>query len=226
MAIKPGSTAELNVLNGFATCMMVTTTEIAGEHGASIIPEGLTVCNKTTGEIFIGDGVTALNALTPRVDKLLNKYEKAALTKTFAETDGSVQKVQGALAVLGAEGKLDLDVIPTALVEHKAFKVVADIAARDEATDEDKRFFILVLDASADDTVTAGAATYVWNADANEGAGEWVKIHEMESMDVVIPKASYEDVQAAGGVMYDHPVHIKAPTLAEYAALAAATPAV
>ena len=66
-------------------------------------------------------------------------------------------------------------------------KVVADIAARDAiwtgVNEENRRsILVLVVDAQADATVDAGAATYVYN----KGNNSWVKIAEYESMDLVI----------------------------------------
>jgi hypothetical protein len=58
--------------------------------------------------------------------------------------------------------------------------VVADITARDALT-PNTADIAYVTDASADATVTAGAAVYVWDGSA------WQKITEFESLDVTIP---------------------------------------
>lgn len=58
--------------------------------------------------------------------------------------------------------------------------VATDIAARDAIDPAGEAIQVLVLDASADATVAAGAATYVWV----ESQAAWVKISEAESMDV------------------------------------------
>lgn len=71
--------------------------------------------------------------------------------------------------------------IAEALAGFNTVQVVADIAARD-ALSPTTALQVLVLDASADTTVTAGSATYVY--DPNTTA--WYKISEAESMDVVL----------------------------------------
>lgn len=60
-------------------------------------------------------------------------------------------------------------------------KIVADIAARD-ALDPSVNKLVLVLDASSDASVEAGAATYIYNFDE----ASFVKIAEHESMDVTL----------------------------------------
>lgn len=65
--------------------------------------------------------------------------------------------------------------------------IVADIAARNALT-LTSNAFVLVQDATADPTVTVGAALYVWKNDTTE----WIKIAEYESMDVTI---AWSDIQ-------------------------------
>ena len=57
--------------------------------------------------------------------------------------------------------------------------VVADITARDALAGSTTGDLVFVTDASADATVTAGGAMYIWNGAA------WVKVAEAESLDVV-----------------------------------------
>lgn len=64
-------------------------------------------------------------------------------------------------------------------------EVVADIAARN-ALAPTKNIQVLVLDASADPTVTAGAATYVYQ----HATTTWHKISEAESIDVALSWAA------------------------------------
>ena len=59
--------------------------------------------------------------------------------------------------------------------------VVADIAARDALTDLTSGDIAYVIDASADGTVTSGAALYVYNGSS------WGKISEFESLDFNVP---------------------------------------
>lgn len=69
--------------------------------------------------------------------------------------------------------------IDTSIAAVGSTTVVANIAARDALTSIEGDQ-VLVTDASADATVTSGAATYVYNGAA------WVKISEAESMDITL----------------------------------------
>lgn len=60
-------------------------------------------------------------------------------------------------------------------------EIVADIAARDALTSTNGKY-VLVLDASADPTVTSGAASYVWR----QATSQWIKLTEYESLDMTI----------------------------------------
>jgi len=66
--------------------------------------------------------------------------------------------------------------------------IVNDIAARN-ALSPYNGMQVLVLDATADSTVTSGAATYVYR----ESTTSWVKISEAESMDVVLDWANIQN---------------------------------
>ena len=75
--------------------------------------------------------------------------------------------------------KQEIDIAIAAAVSAASTMVrVATIAARDALTPAGN-MLVLVTDASADTTVTAGAASYFW-----DGAG-WTKVTEFESLDVV-----------------------------------------
>ncbi len=77
------------------------------------------------------------------------------------------------------------NLINAALAGAASMQIVDTIADRDALTPIAGQM-VLVRDASADPTVTSGAATYVWDAAANAGAGDWVKIAEYESLDIVL----------------------------------------
>ena len=85
--------------------------------------------------------------------------------------------------------------------------VVADIPARDALTDLTVGQLILVIDASDDETVTSGAATYVYRSGPT-----FTKISEAESMDVVLnwtaivgrPTSSAAQIDAAVGASHSH----------------------
>lgn len=88
-----------------------------------------------------------------------------------------------------------------------AIEVVADITARDALT-LTQNTQVLVIDASADPTVTSGAATYIWDQ-ANTA---FVKISEFESLDAVLdwnniingPSSSAAAIDAAVAASHTH----------------------
>ncbi len=60
-------------------------------------------------------------------------------------------------------------------------EIVTDITARNALTPANGKY-VLVLDATADPTVTSGAASYVWR----EATSEWIKLTDYESLDMTI----------------------------------------
>ncbi len=73
------------------------------------------------------------------------------------------------------------NMVTDAVTAFSNMEVVADITARD-AISLTRNALVLVLDASGDVSVAAGAATYVYDL-ANTA---WVKISEFESLDVTL----------------------------------------
>ncbi|WP_417292433.1 hypothetical protein [Desulfovibrio porci] len=82
----------------------------------------------------------------------------------------------------------DVSALQGAVAGQTKTYVVADIAARDAVTGMSVGDQVWVKDATADSTVTKGAAKYIYEG---EDTG-WVKTAEAESMDVVI---NWGDVQ-------------------------------
>lgn len=80
------------------------------------------------------------------------------------------------------------DLITAALASINAVEIVATIAARDALT-LSSNAMILVLDASADNTVDSGAATYAYR----HSDTSFNKIAEHESQDISITWASITD---------------------------------
>lgn len=97
--------------------------------------------------------------------------------------------------------------IADAISGAESVQIVADIAARN-ALNPTTITQVLVLDASADATVTSGAATYIYNPDTTS----WIKINEAESMDVVLnwvnivgkPSSSVADIDDAVTKRHTH----------------------
>lgn len=71
--------------------------------------------------------------------------------------------------------------INASLTGLSSLQVVADITARD-ALVLDNNTYVLVLDATGDNTVSSGSATYVYRASNNT----YYKVSEFESLDVVL----------------------------------------
>lgn len=69
--------------------------------------------------------------------------------------------------------------INNAIVDLASLEVVADIAARDALTPTTNQQ-VLVLDATGDNTVVSGAATYIYQLSTTT----WFKVSEFESLDL------------------------------------------
>jgi hypothetical protein len=103
----------------------------------------------------------------------------------------------------------DIEVlISTALATLNTGALIVDtIALRDELAATNGQT-VLVLDASADATVSSGAATYIWRASASA----WVKISEAESLDLSLawasitgrPTAAPEAIDSAVAAAHSH----------------------
>ncbi len=97
--------------------------------------------------------------------------------------------------------------INTSISASNAFEIVNDIAARDALSLTGNKF-VLVIDATGDNTVTSGAATYAWRASTSA----WVKISEYESLDVTLtwaaiqnkPSSSVADIDSAVAQRHTH----------------------
>ena len=244
MPVTPGSSSKLNTVKGVSS-MLVTTSAEETSLATKVLPAGILV-KKSDGKIYITDGIKTLANIDPLTDQVLTAAEKTALSTALST--GSYVAAAGGVVVHDANGKIDdgsLNVVSSGkIVEsylsdyidtttHKVLLsalpdtvragvvYVADITARDALSAEQKKSLAFVIDASDDSTVTQGAAMYGWDASANSGAGEWIKIAEVESLDLNVAEieCSYTNAQAAGAVMYDHPLLIDPLTATDFAAL-------
>ena len=138
---------------------------------------------RDTGKMKIGDGTKKWSELSYVPFSELTTVQITMLVK---------KNTAEGVAVLGADGKLSIDLLPDDLTQSvtipAAFKWVQNITERDALTDEEKKSVIFVWDASADPTVATGSAQYIWRITSGEGVepveGSWVKVGEQESMDV------------------------------------------
>ena len=72
--------------------------------------------------------------------------------------------------------------INTKIQAARELVIVADIDERNALTPTSSQF-VFVIDATDDNTVASGGATYLYNT---AGQGSWIKISEAESLDVVV----------------------------------------
>lgn len=134
-----------------------------------VLPSGLPGWESDTKKMKVGDGTSTWTELDYTVDATLTPEQKAMLDNA-GDADG--------VALLDGNGLLPLDRLPNKAKSH--IRYMADIAARDATDPEVRESLFVVLDATADSTVESGAAIYAWDHDSEE----WVKISEMESMDI------------------------------------------
>ena len=138
---------------------------------------------RDTGKMKIGDGTKKWSKLSYVPFSELTAAQITMLVK---------KNTAEGVAVLGADGKLSIDLLPDDLTQSvtipAAFKWVQNIEERNALTDEEKKSVIFVWDASADPTVATDSAQYIWHITSGEGVepveGSWVKVGEQESMDV------------------------------------------
>jgi len=244
MPVTPGSSSKLNIVKCVSS-MLVTTSAEEISLATKVLPANILV-KKSDDKIYITDGIKTLANIDPLIDQVLTAAEKTALSTALGT--GTYVAAAGGVVVHDANGKIDdgsLNVVSSGkivesylsdYIDQTTHKVllsalpdtvragvtyVADITARDALSAEQKKSLAFVIDASDDSTVTQGAAMYGWDATANSGAGEWIKIAEVESLDLNVAEieCSYTNVQAAGAIMYDHPLLINPLTATDFAAL-------
>ena len=234
MAVIPGSAQSLNSIAGFASAINMTDAQM-GTNAEAIFQAGTWLFNTDTKLVYIADGVAPIKDLKPRVDQTLTTAEKAALKAAFPD-NGEYQPAVNGVVVHGADGKIDnvsfsfidktqnrvkneylsfmlddddkvkLDNLPD--IVRRDWNFFGTIGDRNNATEEQKRGFAFVADASDDATVGSGWALYVW-AETATGSGdhEWRKIAEGEGLDLPTDMfVNYENLQKTGAVMFDHPL--------------------
>lgn len=229
MPVQTGATNKLNLIKGFAKVIASTATEETAL--ADHVFQANILIKKSNGKLYLTDGTTAFSALAPIVDSVLTVFEKQTLDASLST--GAYVPTAGGVAVLGTGGKLadsDLNLIDSADGKLKDSylkmldangkispsyipdavrvrpKIVATYADLANVTDEEKKGFVYVANASGDPTVESGWAQYLWIPSLNDGAGGWQKTDEGESLDVDVTSFfTYENVAATGAVMYDQP---------------------
>lgn len=117
----------------------------------------------------------ASNRFVTDTEKLAWNGKQAALG--FTPEDASKKGAVNGYASLDTNGLVPSTQIPSS---YKECLVVADITARNAISTKFSGLHVWVTDASADSTVTSGAAEYIWNGTV------WIKISETESLDVIV----------------------------------------
>ena len=123
-------------------------------------------------------------------------------------------------------GIIKLEKLPSQMRQHMVY--VENYEALESLTAEQKLNLVMVSDASGDPSgkVESGWAIYAWNIQDGAATGDPIKVAEGEGLDIDFDKiaSTYENIQAAGAVMYDHPLQVDAPTLTQYVTLLEAEP--
>lgn len=117
--------------------------------------------------VLLGDALYAVTSGADKLELYITNNDGSLARRVINEAD--VQALIDAAQLSGAD----------------ALEVVDDIAARD-ALSLTANALVLVLDASADATVTAGAATYAYR----HSTTSYIKISEHESLDVTLSWAN------------------------------------
>jgi len=239
MSVTPGAAGKLNTIKGISK-IITTNAEEELTLADKVFPAGL-IFKRDDGKIYITDGTTKLSDLTPRVDQIVDAAEKAALSAAFSTgsyvaaangvvvhnssgkiNDGSLNLVENGKLVESylskyiENGMIKLDVLPETV--RASINYVANYSDLSKLNDEQKKALAFVIDATDDPSggVKSGAAMYVFQSSDST----WLKIAEHESLDIDVGaiECNYANMQAAGGVMYDHELDISM-TATELAAL-------
>jgi hypothetical protein len=125
--------------------------------------------------------------------------QAGAYSETYITDSAGMAKSVGNSAMIQA-------IVANALADLNTVEVVADIAARNALTDtapeKTRNLMAMVLDATGDGTVAAGAALYVYR----EATDTWTKIAEYESMDVTLTWAAISGKPASAVALIDDAV--------------------
>jgi len=107
--------------------------------------------------------------------------ENGDYAESYITDDAGVAKAMG--------NSVMIQEIATEILSGNAFRIVADIAARDAIVTGSTPFMVLVADVTADPTVDLGGALYAWEPGS---PGSYLKVAEYESMDITL---EWSDIQ-------------------------------
>ena len=115
------------------------------------------------------------NLVNLRTNEIYDPATKQYVSQFIADTNTAIAGLESSIA-----GKAPV-------------KVVADNTARDALTNVINGDLVWSLDASADSTVTSGAACYLAQVSGEPATVTWTKVAEAESMDLVLRWADIQD---------------------------------
>lgn len=125
--------------------------------------------------------------------------ENNSFCESYLTDDAATAKSIGNTAMITAvAGPL----IAAQLAAMNRVEIAANIAARNALASADFNQLVLVLDATGDGTVAAGAASYVFRNSDNS----WIKVAEYEAMDVALTWASITGKPASAPALIDDAV--------------------
>lgn len=228
--VTPGSSSKLNSVTGVSGIINLGASNFAA-YMNTVFKAGFLI--KTPDNVvLLTNGTDTLATLTqnPLVDQVLTEVEKYALNQAYSS--GVYTRASGGVVVHGANGKIDdgsLNFVNSGKIVASylddyidatgKFKVEAlpdtaragvvyvdNYAALSTLTTEQTKSIAYVIDATDDPSgdTKSGGALYAYTS------GSWVKIAEPESLDIDISaiETAYDNVEAAGAVMANHPVLI------------------
>ena len=105
--------------------------------------------------------------------------QNSTYSETYLTDSAGNAKSVGNSAMIAAVANTE---ISTRLAQHNLVEIVADITARNLLAAQDRNLVVMVLDATGDATVKAGAALYAFRNSDNS----WTKVAEYEGMDAVV----------------------------------------
>lgn len=152
-----------------------------------------------TSEVKTLPAAIITNASTEAEWKALTKPIPANMI-TFASDTKVIKIGDGAtlwtnLPVFYKEGLIQESIAgAVASATHRVY--VENIAARDLLDGDNKLAIVIVKDATADDTVDSGWASYVWN----DTESKWLKLTEGESLDVDLTQYFKMDTNTADDI--------------------------
>ena len=105
--------------------------------------------------------------------------QNSTYSETYLTDSAGNAKSVGNSSMIAAVANTE---ISTRLAQHNLVEIVADITARNALASQNRNLVVMVLDATGDATVTAGAALYAFRNSDNS----WTKVAEYEGIDAVV----------------------------------------